>query len=473
MYFIIMSKLKLEYNNEFITIDKNNNFYVIENVKQWIFLTKFEKSYLITSFPKGEIETTVDRKFIYRQDYILINDLNFKYRYILPLGNFTNNNVPFTGTFDGNNHIIKNLNIINSENNGLFGITRLAIIKNLKLMNIYIENGNFCSPLIGRGFNTEISNIQILGSILINGLNCSCFCSNYEGNGNNILICCEGELNGDNTTLFSNNFYGNIENVNIISNIKCNTGFFDTVNGRIKNSNLISFYTINNPFYNTTKYHQITNCYYFQLNNEKLPEMQELYNCYYKNLDEIIYSNGNENEIHIHLKNIINYSDNNLDNDYLFYNYKNNFHNLNDLTFININNKFISQLKIKNFNKNNILSKCSNYKEIYEKEKLINEKIIEININNNKIKINNILSTLYKNENIKLYDNVNSEKLNQELLEIEIDNTENINISTIDNLSDDEFSDNKILIDENIIEIEEMKNATHFPIFHLNETPVE
>ena len=87
-----------------------NNNYLIENVKQWIFLTKFDKSYLITLFPKGEIETTVDKKFIYRQDYILINDLNFKYRYILPLGNFTDNNIPFTGIFDGNNHIIKNLN---------------------------------------------------------------------------------------------------------------------------------------------------------------------------------------------------------------------------------------------------------------------------------------------------------------------------------------------------------------------------
>ena len=82
MYFIIMSKLKLEYNNEVVIINKNNNFYVIENVKQWIFLTKFEKSYLITLFPKGEIETSVDKKFIYRQDYILVNDLNFKYIYI-------------------------------------------------------------------------------------------------------------------------------------------------------------------------------------------------------------------------------------------------------------------------------------------------------------------------------------------------------------------------------------------------------
>ena len=225
-----MGKIKLEYNKEFIIINKNDNLYMIENVKQWIFLTKFDKSYLITSFPGGEIETSVDKKFIYRQDYILINDLNFKYRYIVPLGNFTNNNIPFTGTLDGNNHIIKNLNIINSENNGLFGITRLAIIKNLKIINIYIEDGIYCSPLIGKGFNTEVTNVQILGSILINGLNCSCFCSNYEGNGNNILICCEGELNGPNNSLFSNNFYGNIENVNIISNINTNSGFFNSVN---------------------------------------------------------------------------------------------------------------------------------------------------------------------------------------------------------------------------------------------------
>ena len=95
-----MGKIKLEYNNEFIIINKNENFYMIENVKQWIFLTKFDKSYLLTYFPGGEIETSVDKKFIYRQDYILINDLNFKYRYILPLGNFTDDNIPFTGTLD-------------------------------------------------------------------------------------------------------------------------------------------------------------------------------------------------------------------------------------------------------------------------------------------------------------------------------------------------------------------------------------
>jgi hypothetical protein len=124
-----MSGIKLEYNQESILIQKHNNIYQINCIKQWIFLTKFKKAYLIIKHPYGFVETVIDKKFVYNQDYELVCDLDFNYRYIYPLGNFFENKdyylidiVPFTGTLNGNNFTIKNINIINCKYNGLFGV---------------------------------------------------------------------------------------------------------------------------------------------------------------------------------------------------------------------------------------------------------------------------------------------------------------------------------------------------------------
>ena len=48
---------------------------------------------------------------------------------------------------------------------------------------------------------------------------------------------------------------------------------------------------IPNVIYNQTKYHQISNCYYFQINEEELPEPQIFYNYYYRNLKKANYDN--------------------------------------------------------------------------------------------------------------------------------------------------------------------------------------
>ena len=104
-----MSCLKLEYYNNFEFFEKKDDSYVIDTIKKWIFLTKFNKSYLIINHPYGQVETEVDIKFIYNQNYILGCDLDFNYRYIFPLGNqkykentYPNTTVPFTGNFNGN-----------------------------------------------------------------------------------------------------------------------------------------------------------------------------------------------------------------------------------------------------------------------------------------------------------------------------------------------------------------------------------
>ena len=80
-----MFLLKLEYNNEYVLLPKNNNAYIIKTIKDWIMLTNFSSSFLITQFPHGKIKTIVDKKFVYNQNYELDADLDFNYKYILPL----------------------------------------------------------------------------------------------------------------------------------------------------------------------------------------------------------------------------------------------------------------------------------------------------------------------------------------------------------------------------------------------------
>lgn len=365
-----MSGIKLEYYNENIMIYKKNNFYQINSVKQWIFLTKFQKSFLIIKHPYGTIETIVDRKFIYNQDYELEQDIDFNYAYIHPLGNFSENInfysidiIPFTGTFNGNNHKIRNINIINCNYNGLFGITKSGIITNLIIENITILDGIYNGALIGKSYLTEISNISIIGNILMKGKNCSCFIGLIEGNCKNIKIIVDGEMESDIKSLISNYYYGNIENVSIISNFKDPINCFNIINGRIKNINFMSWITVPNVFYNQTKYHQISNCYYFQLNTEELPEPQVIYNYYYRNLNKVNYDNiKNTNQWtkigdHYYLNEIINYTNENINDDndikIKFYDFKSDYSNIKDI-YINNCGIFKNSDFIEPFNKNKI-----------------------------------------------------------------------------------------------------------------------
>ncbi len=66
----------------------------------------------------------------------------------------------FTGTFDGNGHVISNL----SGRDGLFHFTENSVIKNIGLENIQISNSGF-SPLIYDARRTDVSNCYVTGSV--------------------------------------------------------------------------------------------------------------------------------------------------------------------------------------------------------------------------------------------------------------------------------------------------------------------
>lgn len=347
-----MSGIKLVNSGDFIILNKKNGSYVISDTKQWIFLSKFTQAYLLIDFPNGKLETPIDAKYVYNQDFVLSNDLDFNFKYILPIGaslssekshnernleigNLDNpcNKIPFTGSLDGYNYSIKNINLIDCENTGLFGVMRSSKVKNLVIQNVVIQSGQYVGALVAKGFDVEISNIKIIGNIFINGNKSGILAGLLEANCKNIFLCVNGEINSQSKGLISYYFYGSMENINVISKItncwqQMCPGLFNDINGRIKNIGLISFNTITKPFFQKSNYYQICNCYYFQLNNEPLPQIQDSYNSFYRNLSNEIQI-SDETELNLigwikigdfyYLKDMINYSNENLETDLIKY----------------------------------------------------------------------------------------------------------------------------------------------------------
>jgi hypothetical protein len=432
-----MSSIKLEYNQESILIEKHNSIYQINCIKQWIFLTKFKKAFLIIRHPYGFVETVVDKKFVYNQDYELVCDLDFNYRYIYPLGNFFENKdyylfdiVPFTGTLNGNDFTIKNINIINCKFNGLFGVIKFGMIKNLVVENININDGFYNGTLVGKAYSADMTNIKIVGNILMRGKYCSCFVGLFEGNCKNINIIVDGEIEADFKSLVSNYYYGNIENVSIISKIANGINCFDTLNGRIKNISFISWFTVSNVFYNQTKYHQISNCYYFQLNTDNLPEPQSIYNFYYKNLNQVNYDNiKNFNEWikignNYYLENNLNYTNENLNIESInnvnikFYDIISHITNIKG-PYIDFNGIFKGVDYLEPFNKNKIKLRCKKMENIYNRETNCSKELERLNSKNLFIRLNSIKSHMDNNDKLDYNDKLVSENNSQKYEEYE------------------------------------------------------
>ena len=403
-----MGCLKLEYNNKTVSLLKVNDFYQIKNINEWIMLTKFCKAYLIIYHPNGFIEISIDKKFVYNQDFELSNDLDFQFKYILPLGNFDpkpntypHDSSPFTGTLNGNNYIIKNINIIDTFNNGLFGVLKLATIKNMTIQNVVVNGGRDNGSLAGRAYNVDIINLKIIGNILMSGTNCACLASYLEGNIKDINICVDGLIESNMRAIISNKLFGNIENINVITNIEETPGLVNSINGKISHCSLLSFNTIIKPFYEETKYHHISSCYYFQLNNDELPSIQDLYSCYYRNLNnDTVWSNdisslGFQNWVKIgsyyYLESNINYSNENIgeSTDILYYDWSNNSTNIVEHTIIN-KHKLFNNHELKPFDKDYLLEQCRKMEHELKLDNDIKFKITEINKKICETKVNNV-----------------------------------------------------------------------------------
>jgi hypothetical protein len=80
-----------------------------------------------------------------------------------PVGNSPD---AFTGTFDGNDHVIEDLFIDRTGANyvGLFGVNE-GTIKNIGLKNVDVSGASLVGGLVGRSFFGDVSNASVTGSV--------------------------------------------------------------------------------------------------------------------------------------------------------------------------------------------------------------------------------------------------------------------------------------------------------------------
>lgn len=94
------------------------------------------------------------------ETFRMANDIDMMLVPFTPIGgndsNSTDNNTAskgFSGTFDGNGHTVKNLNIVTANNNvGFFGVVRGGTVKNLKLSAGMVDGGWYVGGLAGYAY---------------------------------------------------------------------------------------------------------------------------------------------------------------------------------------------------------------------------------------------------------------------------------------------------------------------------------
>ncbi len=72
---------------------------------------------------------------------------------------------PFSGTYDGNNHVINAIKIDRSIYVGLFGFTNGAIIENLGVTNIVVNGNQYVGALVGQHNSSILTNFYSIGKV--------------------------------------------------------------------------------------------------------------------------------------------------------------------------------------------------------------------------------------------------------------------------------------------------------------------
>ena len=100
---------------------------------------------------------------------VLANDIDLKNLDWTPIGNSTNK---FEGDFDGQNHTISNLKVIQEGKSyvGLFGLTRYGEIKNLKVHNAIVKGRLGVGAISGQPYTSKYTNITLTGLVQVDGM---------------------------------------------------------------------------------------------------------------------------------------------------------------------------------------------------------------------------------------------------------------------------------------------------------------
>ncbi len=103
----------------------------------------------------------------YRKTVEVVKDIDLASAEWTPIGTTTNT---FRGTFEGNNHIIKNLVVTgNNSNVGLFGMTTEGEIKNLTVENAKVAGYLNVGVVAGCPYTSKYTNITVKGHVEVNG----------------------------------------------------------------------------------------------------------------------------------------------------------------------------------------------------------------------------------------------------------------------------------------------------------------
>jgi hypothetical protein len=116
----------------------------------------------------NEVENSNEYTMYAKGKYRLMNDIVLdtnQTNNITAIGSLTR---PFSGYFDGNDHIIYNVNIekLNDTCQGLFGYTKDAGIYNLGIANINVVSKRYTGGMVGFAENTYIKNCYVQGGKL-------------------------------------------------------------------------------------------------------------------------------------------------------------------------------------------------------------------------------------------------------------------------------------------------------------------
>jgi hypothetical protein len=274
----------IDIDNKSYILESEGYEYIISSIHEWNALTNPKQSFILVNYPAGLIKTPIDKKFLYNQTYKLNNDLDFNNFNIFSWNNFT-------GTLNGNNKTISNVQSVSDDFNGLFGDSNHCIIKNLLINNFSIVNSSENNSIVISNVNfCDLLNIKISGNIVVSGKYSAIISCYMNGNVSDLNIDATSNIN-----ILFNSFSGQFKNSNInIFSSNNDILFCNNFNGNINNCLFIN---------NSEKIMKniidgiITNSI-FVFNTENLLDLKDkkiLHNCILKNKNEtIIYNKANE-----------------------------------------------------------------------------------------------------------------------------------------------------------------------------------
>ncbi len=165
--------------------------------------------YIITSIT--DLQWVSDNQAYWNSYYIQANDIDAAITStwdggngFLPIGyidNETTDEYPFTGNYDGQNHVIDGL-FINRRytESGLFGVVDGCTITNLGLTNVDIVGGYYTGAIVGHGASVNMSQCYSTGAInarsRTGGLIGTCYSSNISNCYTTVEVTCTGYTAG-------------------------------------------------------------------------------------------------------------------------------------------------------------------------------------------------------------------------------------------------------------------------------------